>query len=75
MKSLVPQQPARVEKLLRQSGVGASCLWQARYVEVRAQATCKAISDERTDVAINGAGLYMGPLRAPLGVQVRISKL
>jgi hypothetical protein len=41
--------------------------------KVRAQATCKAISDERTDVAINGAGLYTGPLRVPLGVQVRNS--
>jgi hypothetical protein len=42
--------------------------------KVRAQATCKAISDVRTDVAINGAGLYTGPLRVPLGVQVRNSK-
>jgi hypothetical protein len=39
--------------------------------KVRAQATCKAISDVRTDVAINGAGLYTGPLKVPLGVQVR----
>jgi hypothetical protein len=39
--------------------------------KVRAQATCKAISDVRTDVAINSAGLYTGPLKVPLGVQVR----
>lgn len=39
--------------------------------KVRAQATCKAVSDTRTDVAINGAGLYTGPLKVPLGVQVR----
>uniref|UniRef100_A0A383VDN0 Plastid lipid-associated protein/fibrillin conserved domain-containing protein n=1 Tax=Tetradesmus obliquus TaxID=3088 RepID=A0A383VDN0_TETOB len=37
--------------------------------KVRAQATCKAVSDTRTDVAINGAGLYTGPLKVPLGVQ------
>jgi hypothetical protein len=43
--------------------------------KVRAQATCKAVSDERTDVAINGAGLYTGPLKVPLGVQVRNSSL
>jgi hypothetical protein len=37
---------------------------------VRAQATCQAISDERTDVAINGAGLRLvGPLRVPLGIK------
>eukprot|EP00882_Tetradesmus_deserticola_P008847 GHRQ01009333.1.p1 GENE.GHRQ01009333.1~~GHRQ01009333.1.p1 ORF type:complete len:417 (+),score=153.00 GHRQ01009333.1:317-1567(+) len=37
--------------------------------KVRAQATCKALSDVRTDVAISGAGLVTGPVRVPLGVQ------
>lgn len=38
--------------------------------QVRAQATCEAISDTRTDVCINGAGLRVaGPLKVPLGVK------
>lgn len=36
-------------------------------LQVRAQATCEAISDTRTDVAINGAGVRVaGPLKLPL---------
>eukprot|EP00878_Enallax_costatus_P017340 GHUV01018212.1.p1 GENE.GHUV01018212.1~~GHUV01018212.1.p1 ORF type:complete len:155 (+),score=17.35 GHUV01018212.1:133-597(+) len=37
--------------------------------QVRAQATCEALSDVRTDVNIGGAGLYTGPVRVPLGVK------
>jgi hypothetical protein len=39
------------------------------FAQVRAQATCDALSDIRTDVAINGAGLSLGPVRVPLGVK------
>lgn len=38
--------------------------------QVRAQATCEAISDIRTDVNINGAGVRVaGPLKVPLGIK------
>lgn len=37
---------------------------------MRAQATCSAISDTRTDVAIEGGRVRLaGPLRVPLGVK------
>ena len=39
------------------------------HLQVRAQATCEPISDERTDVVIGGAGLATGPLRVPLGIK------
>mgnify|MGYP001807607462 CR=1 FL=1 len=39
-------------------------------LQVRAQATCEAISDTRTDVNINGAGVRLvGPLKVPLGIK------
>jgi len=39
-------------------------------MQVRAQATCEAISDTRTDVNINGAGVRVaGPLKVPLGIK------
>ena len=38
-------------------------------VQVRAQATCAPLSDVRTDVNINSAGLYVGPVRVPLPVK------
>jgi hypothetical protein len=39
-------------------------------LQVRAQATCEAISDTRTDVNINGAGFRVaGPLKVPLGIK------
>lgn len=38
--------------------------------QVRAQATCEASSDIRTEVAINAAGVRVaGPLKLPLGVK------
>lgn len=50
--------------------VAAGMFAAAAAVQVRAQATCAAISDTRTDVTINGAGLRVaGPLKVPLGVK------
>lgn len=48
----------------------ATLLLLLAAAQVRAQATCAAISDTRTDVTINGAGLRVaGPLKVPLGVK------
>jgi hypothetical protein len=39
------------------------------FSQVRAQATCAALGDDKTDVVINGAGLQAGPVRVPLGIK------
>jgi len=39
------------------------------FSQVRAQATCAALGDDKTDVVINGAGLQAGPVRLPLGIK------
>jgi hypothetical protein len=46
------------------------CVTAVVCLQVRAQATCEAISDTRTDVNINGAGFRVaGPLKVPLGIK------